>query len=505
MAAPRQGSGIPLTDLLDGLGACGEVPRIEVTGLSAASGSVQPGDLFLACRGIHSHGLEHVAEALQRGAGAVVWERDGAESAIVASLPVPSVALPGLGHKLGIIAARFYGHPSRELHVIGVTGTDGKTSVSHFIAQALSQPQRPCGVLGTLGYGVWGELHPPTHTTPDALRLQAEMAALRDRGVEQMVMEVSSHALHQHRTDGVVFDTAVLTHLSRDHLDYHGSVEAYAEAKRRLFASPSLAAAVVNVGDAFGRELAASLKGRLRVIAWQGNDDGEARRYPEWLVLRRVRALPEGLELDLLSSQGEASLRTAVLGDFNAGNLLAAVGALLAAGVSMEDALRRLSGIATVAGRMELVSLPGAPRVVIDYAHTPHALESVLRALRPHCRGELVCVFGAGGDRDRGKRPLMGAVAERLAERVILTSDNPRSEDPGEILRQIAAGFEQPARALIIEDRARAIDSALAGAAPDDLVLIAGKGDEAWQEVAGRKLPFSDREQARRVLRRLVA
>jgi UDP-N-acetylmuramoyl-L-alanyl-D-glutamate--2,6-diaminopimelate ligase len=491
--------------LLHDLDAAPTLPALEVAGLATDSRALQPGDLFLAAQGLQAHGLRYAEQALARGAAAVVWEpvEDTELQRLAASLAVPTVAVPGLGHKLGIIADRFYAHPTDGMRIIGVTGTDGKTSVSHFIAQALSAAGRACGLLGTLGYGVYGALRTPTHTTPDALRLQAEFAALRDQGVRQAVMEVSSHALHQHRTAGVAFHSAVLTHLSRDHLDYHGSVEAYAEAKRRLFTTPGLACAVLNVADAFGRQLAQQLRDGLRVIAYQRGADGAARRYPEWLELSSLEPLERGLRLCIESSWGSADFEAPVLGAFNAENLLAALGALLAAGVPLDTAVQRLARVSTVPGRMELFSLPGAPRVVVDYAHTPHALESALQALRPHCSGELVCVFGAGGDRDRGKRPHMGAAAERYADRVILTSDNPRSEDPEVILDDIQAGFAAPARAERIAARAAAIDTAIRAAAPDDLVLVAGKGHEHYQEIGATRHPFDDRVQVQSVLRRL--
>ncbi|MFQ5643129.1 MAG: UDP-N-acetylmuramoyl-L-alanyl-D-glutamate--2,6-diaminopimelate ligase [Thiogranum sp.] len=503
MAAESMMEGISLAVLLEGLCDDSAVADVDITGLATDSRSVRPGDLFLAVQGLQMHGLAHVEQALQRGAVAVAWEpvNDPQIAGMAAGLAAPAVSVAGLAQKIGVIADRFYAQPSRELHVIGVTGTDGKTSVSHFIAQALGTEQRPCGLLGTLGYGVYGALQAPTHTTPDALRLHAEFAALRDRGVQQVAMEVSSHALHQQRTAGVDFDTAVLTHLSRDHLDYHGSIEAYAEAKRRLFETAGLDCAVLNTADDFGRRLAADLRNRLRVIAWQGQPGGVARSYPEWIELKNVRALEKGIALELASSQGPAAFESALLGTFNAANLLAALGALLASGLPLQDAVRRLARVTTVPGRMELFARTGAPRVVVDYAHTPHALATALQALRPHCTGDLVCVFGAGGDRDPGKRPQMGALAERYADRVILTSDNPRSEDPESILDQITQGFEQPQRAVRLSDRGAALVSAIREAAPDDLVLVAGKGHEDYQQTGSQRLAFSDRARVREILR----
>jgi UDP-N-acetylmuramoyl-L-alanyl-D-glutamate--2,6-diaminopimelate ligase len=504
MAAESNVPAVSLACLLEGLGAEGRVVDAQVSGLATDSRCVRRGDLFLACQGLQVHGLAHVDQAIRQAAVAVVWEpvSDAQISDIAGSLSVPSAAIAGLSQKLGVIADRFYAHPSNALHVIGVTGTDGKTSVTHFIAQALSAGKQSCGLLGTLGYGVYGVLQAPTHTTPDALRLQAEFAALRDSGVRQVAMEVSSHALHQYRTAAVAFDTAVLTHLSRDHLDYHGSIEAYAEAKRRLFQSPELSCAVLNVRDDFGCRLADELQGRLRIIAYQSQPDGAARHYADWLELTDVRPLDKGVFLQLESSWGATAFEAPLLGAFNAENLLAALGALLASGLSLQTAVQRLSRVKTVPGRMELFTRQGAARVVVDYAHTPHALETVLQALRPHCSGELVCVFGAGGDRDKGKRPLMGALAERYADRVVLTSDNPRHENPDSILDQIARGFEQPQRALRIVDRAEAIEAAVADAADDDLVLVAGKGHEEYQQRGSERLPFSDRSWVQQVLRR---
>ena len=504
MAAESRAHGVPLNLLLEGLMPADSLPAVEVTGLSNDSRETRPGDLFLACQGLRVHGLSHAGEALQRGAAAVLWEPDVVPSlrAVVERLSVPALPVAGLGQKLGRIADRFYGHPSRDMQVIGVTGTDGKTSVTHFIAQALSDAGQACGLLGTLGYGVYGQLQPPTHTTPDGLRLQAELARLRDAGVQHVAMEVSSHALHQRRTDGTAFATAVLTQLSRDHLDYHGSAEAYAEAKRRLFISEGLETAVLNVDDAFGRTLARQLHEQLRLIAYGHNREQCAQAAAHWIALEEATPREHGIALRLDSSWGAAGFEAPVLGIFNADNLMAALGTLLASGLSLETAVQRLAKVTTVPGRMELFTQPGMPRVVVDYAHTPHALETALQALRPHCKGELICLFGAGGDRDRGKRPQMGAAAERFADRVVLTSDNPRSEPPEVILEEIAAGFDQPQRARCIPDRGQAIDEVLAMAAPDDLVLVAGKGHEDYQQVGDQRLAFSDRVRVAQALRR---
>lgn len=502
MVAERLGTGMPLARLLEGITDVSALPEVDIKGLAADSRILCAGDLFLAVAGLRSHGLDFIEQVLQRGAAAVLWEP--ADGYSVENLPVPCIAVEGLGQRLGQIADRFYGHPSRELHCIGVTGTDGKTSVTHFIAQSLAGAGRPCGLLGTLGYGVYGALQQPTHTTPDALRLQAELAALRDKGVGVVAMEASSHALHQGRCAAVAFDTAVLTNLSRDHLDYHGTLLAYTDAKRRLFHTPGLSTLVLNVDDAFGRELAASPPPGVALVCYSTDARFEQRQCRgDWLHAQQVERLERGLRLSLVTSRwGTARLETRLLGAFNAANLLAALGALLAAGVDFDSAVQQLSRVDTVPGRMEAFGVHGQPLVVVDYAHTPNALDNALRALRPHCRGELVCVFGAGGDRDRGKRPRMGAVAEALADRVILTNDNPRGEDPGSILDQIAAGAQVPGRLQRIPDRAQAIDTAIQEAAADDLVLVAGKGHEDYQQIGNRRLAFSDRARVQQALRR---
>ncbi len=501
MAVQSKIPGTPSAQLLGGF-IHGELPELEITGLATDSRQVKPGDLFLATRGLRVHGISHAAEAVRRGAVMVAWELADDEilARQAASLDVPVVALAGLGQKLGLIADRFYAHPSRQQHVIGVTGTDGKTSVTHYLAQAFSQ-SGPCGLLGTLGYGVYGRLQSPTHTTPDALRLHAELAQLHDSGVKTVVMEVSSHALHQHRSDGVAFNTAILTHLSRDHLDYHGSVEAYADAKRRLFNTSGLETAVLNVADEFGRQLVSQLRNRVRVIGY-GRPQDCTGLSADRIALAAVTPQTNGLAMRLDTTWGPAELHIPLLGEFNASNLMAALGGLLASGLTLDDAVERLSRVSTVAGRMELFEQRYAPRVVVDYAHTPHALETVLQALRPHCSGELVCLFGAGGDRDKGKRPQMGEVAERCADRVVLTSDNPRGEQPQAILDEIAAGFLEPQRVECIVDRGAAIDVVVAEAAVDDLILVAGKGHEDTQQIGDRRLAFSDRERVQQALRR---
>ncbi|HKK13203.1 MAG TPA: UDP-N-acetylmuramoyl-L-alanyl-D-glutamate--2,6-diaminopimelate ligase [Gammaproteobacteria bacterium] len=493
MAARELANGYRLGALLEGLAELEPDREVTVQGLATDSRRVQPGDLFLARAGRHTHGLRHLDQALAAGAAAVVWEP--VPGAAPPAAAVPAVAVPGLGQVLGVIADRFFGHPSGELAVIGVTGTDGKTSCSHFIAQALDEATAPCGLIGTLGYGRYGALDAGTHTTPDAVALQRELAGLRDAGARRVVMEASSHALHQGRTTAVRFHTAVLTNLGRDHLDYHGDLASYADAKRGLFESPGLAHAVLNADDAFGRELLETLSGGLDTLAYglQALPPDRPGVQGDELVLD-----PQGLHLRVRSPWGSGTLGTRLLGRFNASNLLGALGALVVLGVPFEQALHRLGQTATVPGRMECFGGgPGQPLVVVDYAHTPQALEQVLGALREHCDGALWCVFGAGGERDAGKRPLMGRVAERLADRVVVTDDNPRNEDATQIVVDILAGLQAPDAVYVERDRGRAIALAVDRARPGDVVLVAGKGHEDYQQIGARRVPFSDREQVR--------
>ena len=475
----------------------------EIAALAMDSRDVVPGALFLACAGHSAHGLEYLAQALDRGAVAVAWEPDGAwDRQRVAALeaPVPLIEVPGLGRRVSHIAGRFHADPSTDLDLIGVTGTNGKTSCALFIAQALA-PDLPCGVIGTIGNGYPGELRPGRHTTPDPVRLQALLAQFRDRGAGAVAMEVSSHALDQDRAAALRFDLAVLTNLSRDHLDYHGDMESYAEAKKRLFHAPGLEAAVINLDDELGRTLAGELAGGPQLIGYGCGREPDRASVDRWLHGEILAVDDDGLRVAISGSWGEGHLSTPLLGHFNVSNLLAVLGVLLQRGLPLEIALQRLGRLPGVPGRMQRFGGGERPLVVVDYAHTPDALEHVLTALRHHTRGRLICVFGCGGDRDTGKRPQMGAIAERLADLAVVTDDNPRGEDGDRIVAQILAGMERPEAARVQRDRAVAIRQAIGGARPGDLVVVAGKGHETSQEIRGVKHPFDDAEQVRRALR----
>ncbi len=489
MARDVSGSGrFPLNALLHPI-LPGAWPAVEIGGLALDSRRVRPGDLFLALRGTRGHGLEHWPEARRRGAVGVLWEPRGWTGTVPEG--GVSVAVPGLQRVVGPLASRFHGEPSRHLTVIGVTGTDGKSSVSTFLAQALHAQTAPFGVVGTLGAGFPGAVRPTGHTTPDALDLQARLAGFVARGARGVAMEVSSHALDQGRVAGVDFDVAVLTNVTRDHLDYHGDVARYAATKARLFAMPGLRHAVLNLDDAQGRAWALPLARRLPVI---GVGFGEVPMADLPRVHIEAAAVRRGLQLRLRWAGSLHDVRLPLLGRFNATNAALVFAVLLALGMDAGEALRRLTALRAVPGRMEPFEAPGRPLVVVDYAHTPAALAQALKALRAHVRGRIVCVFGCGGERDRGKRPLMGAAAERLADAVIVTDDNPRGEDPERIVREILAGAAKPGGIQVIHDREQAIATALEAAGPGDAVLVAGKGHETTQEFGDHGVRFSDRD-----------
>jgi UDP-N-acetylmuramoyl-L-alanyl-D-glutamate--2,6-diaminopimelate ligase len=461
--------------------------------LSSDSRRCAPGVAFLAYAGEAADGRAHIADAIRRGATAVLW--DAAGFAWRADWRVPNVAVRDLKQHAGLLAHDFYGRPSESLWTCGVTGTNGKTSCSQWIAAALSAAGAKAGVIGTLGAGFPGALAELPNTTPDALEVHKILKDLLVHGATAAAMEVSSHGLVQGRVNGVAFDCALFTNLSHDHLDYHGTMEAYAEAKARLFDSAGLGSAVLNLDDVVGVQLARRLEGRrMRIIGYSlsgAHGDGD------YIAATRVA----NGEMDIETSWGRGTARVNQLGRFNMANALGVLGCLLAYGLPFDRCIELLAALPAVPGRMEQIG--GQPLAVIDYAHTPDALEKVLQALRPVAaqrRGKLVAVFGAGGDRDAAKRPLMGAVVTRLADRAVLTSDNPRSEDPLRIISQIEAGMQN--RHHVEADRARAIELAIAQAEPADVVLVAGKGHENYQEVAGKRLPFSDAALARAALAR---
>lgn len=463
-------------------GWCEVVPDVIITGIESDSRRVEKGQAFLAVAGANTHGMKHVLQAQARGATVVI--HDGL--APLPTLNIPSVVVPGLGKVLSGIGARFYHSPSDHLTIAGVTGTNGKTSTAHFIAQSWQRTSADAGIIGTIGYGPLGQLKPANMTTPDPITLQAMLSDCLDQGVSRLAMEVSSHALDQGRCDDVAFDAAVFTNLSRDHLDYHGSMDAYADAKRRLFIDAHPRFAVINLDDAFGKILAGEISNGTQVFTYGTNGSSELRGS----VLQMDS---QGMVLSLSSPWGGGEVRTGLLGAFNVSNLLAAAATLALLGMPWNQVMHQLEIMRAVPGRMHCMGGEVAqPVVVVDYAHTPDALQKALTALRSHLHGRLVCVFGCGGDRDSGKRPMMAQVAESLADCIVMTTDNPRNEEPAAIIKDMLAGLKDPGRALVIEDRASAIRHAVLEYGPGDIVLIAGKGHEAWQEMKGQKIPFSD-------------
>jgi UDP-N-acetylmuramoyl-L-alanyl-D-glutamate--2,6-diaminopimelate ligase len=470
---------------------------LAITGLVQDSRVVAPGDAFVAMLPARqevpsSHGMHFVDQARARGASVILFDPplpDGLE------VPADAIAVPGLSARLGAMADAFHDHPSRTMTVVGVTGTNGKTSTVQLLAQAWSLRGVRSGSIGTLGAGLYGDVVPTGFTTPLVLQLHALLAQLRDAGAQAVAMEVSSHALDQGRVDGVHFDVAVFTNLTRDHLDYHGDMQAYGAAKAKLLAWPALRAAVVNLDDAYGRELRAALPAGTHTIGLSSRG-AQADVRAENVVLDAA-----GIGFDLVVGDERTSVQSPLLGRFNVDNLLAVAGALHALGETAGAIASTLSRLQPVAGRMNRLGGDNAmPLVVIDYAHTPDALEQALSSLRAHAQGRLVCVFGCGGERDVGKRPQMAAIAEAGADVVIVTDDNPRGEDGDAIVADILRGFRRPDAALVQRDRAAAIARAIAAASASDIVLIAGKGHEPYQEIAGVRHPFDDTAVARALL-----
>ncbi|HTH74357.1 MAG TPA: UDP-N-acetylmuramoyl-L-alanyl-D-glutamate--2,6-diaminopimelate ligase [Trinickia sp.] len=471
--------------------------------LHSDSRTLASGDVYLAYAVDGADNRAYTAAAIERGASAVLYQPEGFSGSVDAAC---SLAVPGLDRLAGEIASGWYGNPSETMCTIGVTGTNGKTSCSQWLAAALTGLGQPCAVIGTLGTGMWGHLVHTGFTTPDAPQTQRSLAQMANAGARAVAMEVSSHALHQGRVNGTAFDIAVFTNLTQDHLDYHRTFEAYEAAKAKLFDWPTLKAAVINRDDAAGRRLIARTQPRLPTIAYGIGAAGSAPSAHAALVATNVRATATGTAFHLSSDWGVVDVEVGTLGEFNVSNLLGVLGALLAADVPLTDALAQLAKLEPVNGRMQRLGgrlASDEPLVVVDYAHTPDALEKTLSALRPIAQargGQLVCMFGCGGDRDATKRPLMGEIAERLADAVVVTSDNPRSEAPRAIIDQIAAGMTRPEKARRIEDRANAILQAVRGAAREDVVVLAGKGHEATQEIMGKKREFSDQDHARLAL-----
>jgi UDP-N-acetylmuramoyl-L-alanyl-D-glutamate--2,6-diaminopimelate ligase len=491
-----------LKDLLNGLASVQD--DMPIIGLILDSRAIVCGDAFIALTGAKQHGLAHVKQAIDNGACAVIFDPAGngrqlADSfKISASKVVPMIPVENLGSKLGELAARFYGDPSRSMTVIGITGTNGKTSCSQFLSQMLDD----CGIIGTLGWGEWGKLSKTLNTTPDALAIQKILAELLKNKKRTVAMEVSSHGLEQGRVNGVAFKGAVFTNISRDHLDYHGTMDAYVQAKLALLNTPGLAFAVVNLDDEYSERIIAAVPQSVQL--WQFSVKGKTAGSGRCVNAENIVHKTDGIEFDLRYLNELQRVKVPLFGDFNVENVLAVLTVMLAMDVPLSEAATRLTGIEPVAGRMERFGAETDPLIFVDYAHTPDALDKVLSSLRKHCKQALWVVFGCGGNRDTGKRPQMGKIAEHWADHVVITDDNPRYESGLDIVNGILSGCRstsmdgreasRPAKIEVIQNREQAIQKVVASAAKNDCIVIAGKGHEQYQESNGVCVPFSDRQ-----------
>jgi UDP-N-acetylmuramoyl-L-alanyl-D-glutamate--2,6-diaminopimelate ligase len=481
-----------LASLLDGIA---QLPRdVTVTDLTQDGRAARPGGAFLAVRGSAEHGLKYAPQAVANGARAVLWEP--APVAVIPDLPseILVAPVPRLREHASTIADRFFGSPSAQLTVAGITGTNGKTTCAYLLAQALEATGRPAGYMGTIGTGRPQRLTASALTTGDAVTVQRTLAQLRSGGAASVAMEVTSHALDQARVGAVRFKTAVFTNLTRDHLDYHGTMENYGAAKAQLFSREDLVSRVINVDDAFGRQLAIDPRGRGRVVETGRRHQAHARGAAGFVRAKHVQLSTRGIELEFDSSWGGGTVVCPLVGDFNVDNVLTVIAVLLDWDVALDQAIASLARVRATPGRMETFGGMNAPLAVVDYAHTPDALSKALLAARAHCAGRLIVVFGCGGDRDPGKRPMMGSIAAELADGIVITDDNPRKESPQAIAAGIAAGIP-PGKPFRIElDRTRAIRDAIADARPLDVVLVAGKGHEDYQIYGEERRAFSDQK-----------
>lgn len=473
----------------------------EINQLSLDSRKIQPGYLFVAVRGTQLDGRKYIADAIARGASAVLVEAESEGAAISFQGAIPIIPVFNLHTQLAEIASRFYDYSAKALRMIGVTGTNGKTSCTHFIAQSLESLNIPCGIIGTLGHGFYGVLGEAGLTTPDVITLQAILNDLYKQGAKSVAMEVSSHSIDQGRVNGINFELGIFTNLTQDHLDYHGTMDAYAAVKHRFLAELPTKQVIINADDAYGHTWINDLSKNKSVFAYGVNS---ANAYKELNVplihAENVELSFQGIKATLHSPWGKEKLWVPLIGQFNLSNALAVLTSLCAYGVSFTDALACLSKLQPVPGRMQTLGGLGKPLAVVDYAHSPDSLEKVLQALRAHTKGKLITVFGCGGERDHGKRPKMAKIAESLSDLVIVTNDNPRHEKPEVIADEIMQGFSHPERVSIILDRSKAIKKSIECANSHDCVLIAGKGAEHYQQIGDEKFPFDDVLQVESVL-----
>jgi len=492
-----------LLELLSGLATvpdpAHQAVNVVVTGIQLDSRMLRKGDLFLACFGRNHDAREFIGEAIKTGVTAVLAETGGQWQGTQIIDGIAVIAVDNLSAKLSEIAARFYGHPSRRLSVIGITGTNGKTSCSQFIAQALANSGFSCGTIGTLGYGVYGKLQETQLTTPDPVFTQMALAEMVQGGIDPVVMEVSSVGLHQKRVKAVKFDTAIFTNLTRDHLDYHESMEAYGNNKKKLFTSEGLSRAIINLDDPYALSVINAIAPSVEMYTYSIKNSA-ATVYAESLTLTR-----QGFEARVVTPIGAGVIKGKLFGYFNVSNLLAVISVLVSylpkkKELDIEQLCELVSGLSPVDGRMQIVGDTAEITALVDYAHTPDGLRSALKGLRDHFSGNIWCVFGCGGNRDKGKRPIMGEIAEAFADKVIIADDNPRNEEGDKIVEHIQSGMKSPEQTVVLRDREKAIAYAIGNAEPGDVVLVAGKGHETYQDVGGSRLIFSDANQVRLAL-----
>jgi UDP-N-acetylmuramoyl-L-alanyl-D-glutamate--2,6-diaminopimelate ligase len=513
MTTNPKSAGKTLTELLQGFDAAQSIPDINILNIASSSRQVVPGSMFVALQGATTHGIDFAIDAVKGGAVAVMYSAQDEYSQkrialLSKQIKIQWIGVDNLERINGEIVSRFYGEPSKALTIIGVTGTDGKTSVTHLVTQALTRLNKTTASIGTIGYGIGNKRQPTTHTTPDAITLQSYLHEFRERQCEYVVMEVSSHALDQYRVNGCDFDIAVLTNLGRDHLDYHGTRQAYAAAKARLFREFELSGKVVNADDEFGRSLceqpetSALIRFSAQLQSSGSNDKQNCSNTDAEVRLIKSDITDRGLYMKVASPVGEITANTALMGRFNIENTLACISTLIALGFDREQIQLAVTDLQPIPGRME--KFKGAsdqPAVVVDFAHTEQALRACLTTCREYTTGQIWCVFGCGGDRDQGKREGMGQAAEQLADRTIITDDNPRTESPEQIVQEILLGLSNPEKVSVVHSRLAAIEFALSEAGADDLVVIAGKGHELEQIVGFERYPFSDRHVVQRILR----
>jgi UDP-N-acetylmuramoyl-L-alanyl-D-glutamate--2,6-diaminopimelate ligase len=489
-----------LSNLLQNVNHDREWADCNISSLALDSRKIKPGGLFLAIKGAQLDGRCYIQDAISRGAAAVLVDALSTDEPLRWQENVPLIPVDQLQAQIGQIAAKFYDEPAKQGYMVGVTGTSGKTSCTHFIAEALQLLQQHCGLIGTLGCGFYGALDSVGLTTPDAITLQSQLHQLVTQGASAIAMEVSSHSIAQSRIGGIEFDVGVFTNLTQDHLDYHGDMASYAAVKRTFLASADTRALVINADDAYGLQWIQELSPNKPIIAYTTSQTLAIPSHIPVISASHIELSLKGISAYIHSPWGEGELWLPLIGKFNLSNCLAALAVLTRHGVPFKDMLHAFSMIHPVVGRMQTLSMPKKPLVVVDYAHKPDALEQVLLTLRQYTQGQLYCVFGCGGERDRLKRPLMASIAERLADQVIVTNDNPRRESPADIVADIMAGFTQPDRVTVEFDRSKAIENSIQWAHENDCILIAGKGAEHYQQIGDERMPFDDIKKAQEIL-----